>query len=153
MVIENSIISMFGRNFIRYRSTSHMDKLTIHNSIVNFTGATSDYAVVVMENDSYINEIVYSNSTFVGSNRGLVRNNSNVPNALFHLKNCTVNDFCDAGRFMVELKSPIASVVFENSILGKTRGAVWNSEANTGGVFGMSPVDGAVFSSPGSYAL
>ncbi|MCA1745712.1 MAG: DUF5123 domain-containing protein [Bacteroidales bacterium] len=152
LVFDNCIISKFDRNLIRFRSTSKMDSLIINNSIVDFTGGRGDYHIVVTENDSYISDIVFSNSTIYGSKRGLVRNNSNVPQNSFILEYCTVNDMVDNGRYLIEMKSPIANVTFRNSILGRTIGQ-YDAAASTGGIYGASAVEGFTFSSPVTYAL
>jgi hypothetical protein len=152
LIFDNCIISKFDRNLVRFRSTSRMDSLIINNSIVDFSGGKGDYHIVVSENDSYINDIVFSNSTFYGSKRGLVRNNSNVTQNSFVLEYSTVNNMVDNGRYLIEMKSPITNVIFRNSILGRTIGQ-YDAATSSGGIYGASVVEGFTFSSPGSYAL
>jgi len=149
---DNCIISKFDRNLIRFRSTSGIDSLIINNSIVDFIGGRGDYHIVVTENDSYIKDIVFSNSTIYGSKRGLVRNNSNVPQTSFIMEYCTVNEMVDNGRYLLEMKSPIVKIEFSNCILGRTIGQ-YDAEAKANGINGASPIDGFTFSSNRTYAL
>lgn len=152
LVFDDCRISHFGRNLIRYRKESGMEKLVINNCIVDFTGGAGDYHIVVTENDSYITDILFTNSTFYGSKRGLVRNNSNVPQNSFILEYCTINEMVDNGRYLIEMKSPFAVIAFNNSILGRTIGQ-YNAEAATGGIYGASPIDGFTLTSSLTYAL
>ena len=152
LIFDDCIISRFGRNLMRFRSSSGMEKLVINNSSVDFAGGAGDYHVVVTENDSYITDIVFSNSTFYGSKRGLVRNNSNVPQNSFLMEYCTVNDMVDNGRYLIEMKSPIKTIAFNNCIFGRTIGQ-YNAESSSGGIYGASAIDGYTLTSSLTYAL